>query len=409
MHLENFSPALWLEAVAQAQCTPDALDQLGNAYTQHRKYLPPRAQKELDACLLASNLRDQVDHAASWVKWVFLALGTAGLEPLSQFAKDNRAPEPARELARQKVVLLNLENELPLPTATQSSGLWQGWKTAPQLSPEKLTASLVENSKNRVQEARQAGYAPLAACDCDGTLWHADIGDAFFLRALAQRWLKPDAAGVLKVLCDTYKLSFFPDVHDTAAAMLQSREDGSFLRNAESIGVAKNLTYRHFYGTQAQAMAGMSLGFIKARMHEIMSEAGGIAGRIFPEISNLLQRAEECGLLVVPISASHHVLVEAAVPFLGIPARRSLGVRTPIEQGTLGHALLEPMAYGPGKHEMMVHLAGRPPALAIGDSWQRTDKELLEGAGLGLVVDHGARAGDMDEQLLSLLTQIPKA
>jgi phosphoserine phosphatase len=149
-------------------------------------------------------------------------------------------------------------------------------------------------------------------------------------------------------------------------------------------------------------MGGLSVGFIKARTFEIMNEAGGLKERIFPEVQAVLEELAKLGLVVVPISASLNLLVEVGVTFLGIPGRRALGVTTPHENGLLVPKLIEPMPYGEGKITLISQMGGLPPAIALGDSWQRTDKELLHGAGLGLVISHDERPDAIPGNLICL-------
>ena len=257
------------------------------------------------------------------------------------------------------------------------------------------------------EDAKNHGFAPVAAPDCDGTLWYGDIGDLFFERALSERWLHPDCSAPLNQLCDRYGIRVHKNVNDTAKSMMDNRVDGSFLKAANQLGLGKNDAYREFYSTQALCMAGLSVGFIKARAYEIMNEAGGLKERIFPEVKSVLTHLADASFIVVPISASLNLLVEVGVTFLGIPARRAMGVTAPHHDGYLKAEMIEPMPYGPGKITLISQLGGLPPAVALGDSWQRTDKELLEGAGLGLVIVHGEPPEDLTPGLHCLKTAIP--
>jgi phosphoserine phosphatase len=339
--------------------------------------------------------------ACAWVDSVFEAIGPAAKDRLNSFEIDAKAPSEARQLAGMRLGQLKEELSLPLQGGDTAKP-WDLLRGASAVSPDWLLGKLAEHSGTIREDAFQHGYAHVVAPDCDGTLWYGDIGDLFFERALTERWLQGACSTVLNELCDRYGIKVFRDVNDTARSMMNSKVDGSFLVSANRLGVDKNEAYRQFYATQGLCMGGLSVGFIKARTFEIMNEAGGLKERIFPEVQAVLEELAKLGLVVVPISASLNLLVEVGVTFLGIPGRRALGVTTPHENGLLVPKLIEPMPYGEGKITLISQMGGLPPAIALGDSWQRTDKELLHGAGLGLVISHDERPDAIPGNLICL-------
>mgnify|MGYP001194717792 CR=1 FL=1 len=409
MHLEHFDPTLMQDALESSKTSPDQLKNACFAYGQHRRFLTTDTRTALDQALLKSPHRSSSETAIIWVDALYECLGTTGRSALESYEIEPSAPNDAREHCGRHVAALKQEELLPLDPSDQSSKPWLRFKDKPLIDPAAMALDVSQSTASLPEQVMNHGLAPIAAPDCDGTLWYGDSGDLFFERALSERWLLPACAAPLNSLCDRYGITVHSNVNDTARSMMESRVDGEFLNKALSLGVEKNEAYRQFYGTQALCMAGMDIGFIKARTFEIMDEPGGLKHQIFPEIQTLLKALGQAGLVVVPISASLNLLVEVGVTFLGIPGRRALGVTTPHSEGLLLPKLIEPMPYGPGKITLISQLGGQPPAVALGDSWQRTDKELLEGAGLGLVITHGEPPENLTPSLICLDTKIPEA
>lgn len=402
MLLEHFRPQLFQDILNKPDTEPDGLRTACFAFAQHRHYLEIETRQAMDKALFLSPLRRQEGTGCIWVDAVFDATGPSGQDCLSALEIDAQATGPARELAGLRLGQLKEESSLPLEGSPEGGKPWKLLRSEPTIAPEDLSAKLTALSGAVRKDAHANGYAHVVAPDCDGTLWYGDIGDLFFERALTERWLKSPCAGVLNQLCDRYGIKVYPDVNDTARSMMGSKEDGAFLEKASLLGISKNEAYRQFYATQGLCMGGLSVGFIKARAYEIMDEPGGLKHLIFPQVQHLLKQLSELGMVVTPISASLNLLVEIGVTFLGIPGRRALGVTTPHQQGIVTPKLIEPMPYGQGKIDLISQLGGLPPALALGDSWERTDKELLLGAGLGLVITHDERPGNMPEELICL-------
>ncbi len=408
MHLEHFDPNDMQDALGASTTTTEHLKQACFAYAQHRRFLPPSSRSALDQALINSPLQYANEAALAWVDSVFECLGVTGKEVLERYEIEPKAPGEARDYSGKKVSELRQEQLLPLVPESQKQTLWTTFHSSRLIQPDDLLGQVENHPTSLPDEVISHGYAPIAAPDCDGTLWYGDIGDLFFERALTERWLQPECAASLNRLCDQYGIRVHSNVNDTAKSMMDSRLDGEFLKRATMLGVEKNEAYRQFYSTQALCMAGLSVGFIKARTYEIMNEPGGLKEKIFPEVQALLHAFSRAGFVVVPISASLNLLVEVGVTFLGLPGRRALGVTTPHESGVLVGEMIEPMPYGQGKITLISQMGGLPPAVALGDSWQRTDKELLEGAGLGLVITHDSVPENLTDSLHCLSTPIPK-
>jgi phosphoserine phosphatase len=407
MLLEHFRPQLFQDILDKPDTEPDSLRTACFAFAQHRRYLEIETRRTLDKALMSSQLRHQKEIASIWVDAVFHAIGPSGKDCLSAFEIDAKGPGAARELAGMRLGALKNESSLPLKGSQEGTRQWELLRSGQTMAPEDLIAKLKVVSGTIREDARTHGYAHVVAPDCDGTLWYGDIGDLFFERALTQRWLKKPCAGVLHDLCDRYGIKVYPNVNDTARSMMDSKDSGAFLKSATQLGVGKNDAYRQFYATQGLCMGGLSVGFIKARAYEIMNESGGLKNLIFPQVEALLRKLSDLGMVILPISASLNFLVEIGVTFLGIPGRLAMGVTTPHSQGIVTPKLIEPMPYGLGKITLISQFGGLPPAIALGDSWERTDKELLLGAGLGLVITHGKRPASMPEELICLEIEKP--
>ncbi|MBT6176732.1 MAG: hypothetical protein HOI23_05755 [Deltaproteobacteria bacterium] len=407
MLLEHFKPQQFQDTLNDVNSEPEKLEDACFAYGQHRNYLDIETRAALDLAVLESPLRSLPETACTWVHSVFESIGSSAQNVLGSYAIDSGSPGNAQELARLRLSQLSDELSLPLVKTREPGERWDLLRSKPTITPESFTKKLEQHAGDLKDDAFNQGYAHVVAPDCDGTLWYGDIGDLFFERALTERWLQSACGGVLNELCERYGIKVFPDVNDTARSMMTSKVDGTFLERAKSLGIGKNEAYRQFYSTQGLCMGGLSVGFIKARAYEIMNESGGLKELIFPQVQSLLTQLSKMSMVVVPISASLNLLVEVGVTFLGIPGRRALGVTTPHKDGVIMPQLVEPMPYGQGKITLISKLGGQPPAMALGDSWQRTDKELLLGAGLGLVISHEPRPDTMPEDLICLNVEKP--
>jgi HAD superfamily phosphoserine phosphatase-like hydrolase len=109
--------------------------------------------------------------------------------------------------------------------------------------------------------------------------------------------------------------------------------------------------------------------------------------RIRPPMQALIDLLKAAGWEVFVVSASAKPLVEAVAARYGIDADHVLAVRTAVRDGRLTGEVLAPVTWRQGKVDALHARNGRPPALALGDSW--TDFEMLSDAGVSVLIDRG--------------------
>lgn len=110
--------------------------------------------------------------------------------------------------------------------------------------------------------------------------------------------------------------------------------------------------------------------------------------RYHAEMRELVAALQRHGFDVWVVSASNQWTVEVAAAGIGIPADHVIAIRTLRDaDGRLTSGIEPPLTYGPGKVEGIRQFIGRVPALAVGDA--ATDREMLAGADLALLIDKG--------------------
>lgn len=188
----------------------------------------------------------------------------------------------------------------------------------------------------------------VACLDADGTLWAADIGEAF-LRWLAEGGLLPGQGGD----ADTVWLKY---------------EDK----------VRQDLTGG--YAWAVQCMAGLSEGDVVRWCRQLAAAWPNYR----PQMRGLIRFLRDEGAEVYIVSASNRWVVEAAAPRIGVDPACTIAMATQVENGVLTDRLVPPPICGPGKIQAILERVGCLPGLAMGDGMG--DLAVLEAARYRVVV-----------------------
>jgi len=232
-----------------------------------------------------------------------------------------------------------------------------------------------------------AGIAPAVATDCDGTVWKHDIGEAMFHRAIQERLLRDDAGEALGALLRRFELEPRADVNASAALLRDAFESGELFERGRAAGVDDATVRAQYYAANVWCFAGHRVETLKGWARELFDGEHGFSGKLFDGICVLLERGRAHGLIPYAISASCQWIVEVGAEYLGIPPWRVAGVRTALRDGCVSTEILQPVTYGAGKVEAALRLCGGRPAVAMGDSVNATDRELLDSAWLRIAVE----------------------
>ncbi len=372
--------------------TPKSLAQSLDGLVQLHPYLPEAERAEITHALIESPLKESSLLGPLWARTCYGVGGQSIRDALASHGSATTASAQSQADAQLYAELLDAEAEFvrrsPNPTPrepTESASL------LPRDSPLTI-AALTQHFSTRPPKPAittlrdEAGYAPVLASDCDGTTWSGDIGDAFFEAAIRDGWFEPQALPLLQAFTDRIGLPTPNDPTDAARLLQELHESGELVARGEERGISKNTLLYELYELQGRAYVGKSIVEIKARTRDIFETT--MASQIFPEMQELFDLARDQGIVPIAVSASCHWQVEVGASYLGVPPRLCLGVRSKVENEMVGETLNLPMTYGPGKVEALRSISPCPPIMAIGDSWQRTDRELLKDAALGLVVVH---------------------
>jgi len=181
---------------------------------------------------------------------------------------------------------------------------------------------------------------PVAAFDCDGTLWSGDAGEGFFTWSMQR--------GIVS-----------KDIEHWACARHADYKAGNV---PEEVMCGEMCTMYH--GLREEDLQRATDEFFQL----------GIAPGIFPEMHELVRRLCAAGTDVWAVSSSNHWIIRSAMRHFGLPADRILAAEAVVENGIIVDRLIR-VPSGSGKPEALREVLASPPDCAFGNSvW---DREML--------------------------------
>ena len=387
---EDFpDPSQWRQIIADPEAWTGALRQLAQAYP----YFSEVEAQEILGELFSHGARYHALHGKTWVEGIFQVAGSAAHAVLQAYARDREAPNSCRQ--RAAALSDELDAELKARTAARTVNVAGGdgplrFEKVPVddmvVSPEYLADAVAAMRPATVRrELTDAGVVPVVALDLDGTMWRGDIGDYFFKRAIEKGWLREEVRTPLAGLCARFGLSQGGDSNVLAGRLMESFESGELQRLGHERGLAAREATQLYYECNTWCFAGHTVADLKARARHVFDEQGFQKG-IFPGVHLFLRRLRRQGIVPCAVSASAQWLVEVGTEYLGIPPWRSHGMQTVVEGGRVQCELRAPVPYGPGKLAMIRARYGGRPVMALGDNVEGTDREMLLGACLAVIV-----------------------
>lgn len=373
----------WEQRLGRPADLPVMFHDLGQAMG----WLPDDAAIRVAEVVANHPAQRQPSHAVDWVRGMFGSLGPLALTALETHVDGRDGTAESRALAG------TLSRELRAEESARRLGLPSAASEGPAAmqvpEPFDLEIEHLQGWVSRISLGREVleerGLSPGLVADCDGTLWAGDVGDAFYMRALRERRLRPQARAPLRELLASYGLDDYDDPHENAQALSEAFTSRRLHRLGERRGMSPREVTRDYYAAQTWVFAGHTVAQLKAWAWELFE--GGFRRQVFRGVPALIAAAQRVGVPTYPVSASSQWLVDVGAAILGVPAWRARGVRTAVAAGIVDHHLEEPMTFGPGKVESLAGLIGGQPLLAIGDSPRQTDRELLECAHTRWVVN----------------------
>jgi phosphoserine phosphatase len=176
-------------------------------------------------------------------------------------------------------------------------------------------------------------HPPIAAFDCDGTLWSGDAGEGFFDWELGQNLLSEDIQHWARPRYAAYK----------AGRVSEEQMCG------EMVTMHRGLTE-----AEVQRAA-------------IRYFEGNFVHYIFPEMRDLVRRLQEAGCEVWAVSSTNQWVIQAAMPHFGIPEERVLAAAVRVVDGKITDRLIR-VPTGEGKPKVIEEAIHRAPDAAFGNS-----------------------------------------
>lgn len=189
-----------------------------------------------------------------------------------------------------------------------------------------------------------------AVFDCDGTLWAGDAGESFFWWEL-EHGMVSDA------------------VVQWARRRYASYRAGKV---SEEVMCGEMVTLHR--GLEESVVKEAAARFFEANL----------AGGIFPEMRELIQRLQANGCEVWVVSASNRWIIESAMRHFGIAPERVLASTVEIDSGIVTDRLVC-VPSGEGKPRALRAAGSKTPDVAFGNS--RFDAEMLAMARQGFAVN----------------------
>ena len=199
---------------------------------------------------------------------------------------------------------------------------------------------------------------PVAAFDCDGTLWSGDAGEGFFSWSMKRGMVSDDTERWARARYSDYKAG-------TVAEEIMCGEMCTMYRGLRE-EVVQRATDEYF---------------------EV-----GIAPGIFPEMRELVEGLRAAGTDVWAVSSSNHWIIRSAMRSFGIPPDRILAAEAAVDNGVIADRLIR-VPSGPGKPEALREVLPSPPDCAFGNSiW---DREMLAMAKHPFAINPSPRLGEI--------------
>lgn len=357
--------------------TPEQLDSALWDAQQALPYLPPDEHALLKRGILELGKKLDESFSDLWLSHAYFIGTSDASSAIKSFAESREPNHETLAHANRYQTLLELENTVGShPPEIKEANLHR-----PEFNFSTITELLTHLS-----ESPLPGFAPVLATDCDGTTWKGDIGELLFETAFEQGRLLPAALPGLQLLLQSYDIPSQNEANADAKSLSKHFGDGSLLERGISKGKSTRDVILDYYQCNAQALAGHHVATIKAWTKALFDAPEGIAADIYPEVLAILSEAEGHGFLTLAISASNVWSVQIGASYLGIPLRHCRGITTEVSSQLISSTLLPPVPYGDGKLEAIQTICGGLPLLALGDSFEKTDKEMLEKAGFGGVI-----------------------
>jgi len=178
---------------------------------------------------------------------------------------------------------------------------------------------------------------PLAAFDCDGTLWSGDAGEGFFSWSMKQGLVSEEIKHWARARYADYK--------------------------------AGNVAEEVMCGEMVTMYRGLRDEAVQRATDEYF--AVGIAPGIFPEMRELIERLRAAGTDVWAVSSSSQWIIRSGMRHFGIPQDRILAAETAVENGVVVDRLIR-VPSGPGKPDALRKALNSTPDCAFGNSvWDR--------------------------------------
>lgn len=181
----------------------------------------------------------------------------------------------------------------------------------------------------------------IAAFDCDGTLWPGDAGVTFFDWEIDRGLVPEDVGRAMRARYTEYK--------------------------------AGKVSEDEMCGEMVSMHSGLSEAALMEAATEFFAHSFP-AGRIFPEMRELVSRLQKSGCEVWAVSSSNEWVIRAGMKQFGIPDNRILAACVEIEDGIISDRLIR-VPSGAGKMHALRDVLKKEIDAAFGNS--RWDTEML--------------------------------
>jgi phosphoserine phosphatase len=184
-------------------------------------------------------------------------------------------------------------------------------------------------------------HPQVAAFDCDGTLWAGDAGEGFFDWELTQGLLPDEVVTWARSRYGDYK--------------------------------AGEVDEETMCGEMVTIHRGLSEDQVQRAADQYLE--GHIAGQIFPEMRDLVQRLRESGCDIWAVSSTNEWVIRAGMKHFGIPEDRILAASVRVEGGQITDQIVR-IPTGEGKARALREVVHGNLDAAFGNS--RWDIAMLE-------------------------------